>query len=138
MPEPLDTATDTTDSGVASVAALADDLDYTLTIGQAMERFAAASRAVPSMRSMQRYCAEHHLATKKIRTVFGSEWLINELSLMRLIESERSSLATSATPRVATQRRRRRHTLKNRSLISPSPPTLATPTSPTAPWWQRP
>ena len=113
MPEPLDTATDTTDSGVAGVAALADDLDYTLTIGQAMERFAAASRAVPSMRSMQRYCAEHQLAAKKIRTVFGSEWLINEFSLMRLIESEpiitgdvgdatSRDTATSATPSVET------------------------------------
>jgi hypothetical protein len=58
---------------------------------------------------MQRYCAEHHLAAKKIRTVFGSEWLINELSLMRLIESEpivtgdardaaSRDTATSATP----------------------------------------
>ena len=104
---------DNGDAGDAALTALVDNLEYTLTIGQAMECFAAASRAVPSMRSMQRYCAEHHLAAKKIRTVFGSEWLIDESSLMRLIESEpiitgdvgdaiSSDTATSATPSVET------------------------------------
>ena len=82
---------DTIDSGDASDAvftALADDLEYTLTVGQALEHIVAAGRQPLSKRSIQRYCIEHLLAAKKIRTVFGSEWLINETSLARLIESE--------------------------------------------------
>ena len=81
----------TADNGVASdaaVTALADDLEYTLTVGQALERIAAARRKTPSGRSIQRYCDEGHLAAKKIRTIFGSEWLINETSLAKFIEAE--------------------------------------------------
>ena len=59
-----------------------------LTVGQALERFSAAGRKAPSGRTIQRYCDERRLEAKKIRTVFGSEWLINETSLARLIESE--------------------------------------------------
>jgi hypothetical protein len=85
---------DTTDTGVASVAsvaeltALADSLEYTITVGQAVERFVAAKRKPPSTRSIQRYCVEGQLAAQKIRTIFGAEWLINERALARLIESE--------------------------------------------------
>ncbi len=103
-----DTA-DNSDAGDATLTALADDLEYTLTVGQALERFLAASRKAPSERTIQRYCIEDRLAAKKIRTVFGSEWLINETSLARLIESEpivsgdanvanRSDTATPASP----------------------------------------
>jgi hypothetical protein len=84
-------ASDTTDNGDAGdaiVTALADDLEYTLTVGQALEQIAAARRKTPSGRSIQRYCDEGRLAAKKIRTIFGSEWLINETSLARFIESE--------------------------------------------------
>jgi hypothetical protein len=97
------------DAGDATVAALADDLEYTLTVSQAVERMTAAGRKAPSERSIQRYCIEGRLAAQKIRTVFGSEWLINELSLTKLIESEpivtgdagvatSSDIAASATP----------------------------------------
>ena len=79
---------DNSAAGDASLTALADDLEYTLTVGQALERFAAASRKPPSERSIQRHCTEGRLAAKKIRTVFGSEWLINETSLARVIASE--------------------------------------------------
>jgi hypothetical protein len=106
---------DTSDAGVASVAsvaaltALADNLEYTLTVGQVLERIAAAHRKTPSGRSVQRYCIEGRLAAKKIRTVYGSEWLINEISLARLIEAEpiitgdagdavTPDMAASATP----------------------------------------
>ena len=85
--QPLD-ATNSGDAGDVAFTALADDLEYTLTVGQALERFVAAKRAAPSGRSIQRYCIERRLASQKIRTVFGSEWLINETSLARLIESE--------------------------------------------------
>ncbi len=71
-----------------------------------MERIAGARRKTPSGRSIQRYCDEGRLAAKKIRTVFGSEWLINETSLARLIEAEPivtsdatgSDMATPPTP----------------------------------------
>ncbi|MEQ1718767.1 MAG: hypothetical protein ABL907_22735, partial [Hyphomicrobium sp.] len=67
---------------------LAHDLRYTLTVGQALEYFAAAHRKVPSARTIQRYCIEGQVAAQKIRTTYGSEWLINESSLARLIEGE--------------------------------------------------
>jgi hypothetical protein len=91
-PQPLSIqAPDTVDSGDASdatVTALADELEYTLTVGQALERIVASGRKPPSERSMQRYCDEHLLTSKKIRTSFGSEWLINETSLAKFIEAE--------------------------------------------------
>ena len=76
------------DAGGATVAALADDLAYTLTAGQALEMYAAARRKVPSLRTMQRYCIEGRVAAQKIRTTYGSEWLINEDALAKLIEAE--------------------------------------------------
>jgi hypothetical protein len=79
---------DNGDAGDATLTALADDLEYTLTVGQALERIVAARRKAPSGRSLQRYCDEGRLAAKKIRTVFGAEWLINETSLEQLIEVE--------------------------------------------------
>jgi hypothetical protein len=112
--EPSAPTSDTVDNGVAggaTLTALADELEYTLTVGQALERIVAAGRAAPSGRSIQRYCIEGRLAAKKIRTIFGSEWLINETSLAQFIASEPivtgdASVATStdtaatATPTV--------------------------------------
>jgi hypothetical protein len=100
---------DNSDAGDATLTALADDLEYTLTVGQALERMIAAGRKAPSERSLQRYCIEGRLAAKKIRTIFGAEWLINETSLGQLIEMEPivtgvagdangSDAATLATP----------------------------------------
>jgi len=89
--EPSAATSDTADNGVASVAeltALADNLKYTLTVGQALEHIAAARRKAPSGRSIQRYCIEGRLAAQKIRTIFGSEWLINETSLAQFIAAE--------------------------------------------------
>lgn len=76
----------TTDTGVAGVAALADDLEYTLTVEQVLERIASAGRKPRSERTIERYCSEGRLAAKKI--TLGSEWLINESSLTQLIEAE--------------------------------------------------
>ncbi len=96
------------DAGDATRTALADDLEYTLTVVQALERFVRAGRKPPSGRSIQRYCDERQLASKKIRTNFGSEWLINESSLVRLIEAEpivtgdASVAISSDTPSPAT------------------------------------
>jgi len=108
-PPPPVNVTNNSDSGDAMVTALADDLEYTLTVAQALERIASAQRQTPSARSIQRYCIEGRLAAQKIRTVYGSEWLINESSLARLIEAEpvvtsnvsdatSTDMATSATP----------------------------------------
>ncbi len=88
---PLDTLPATAvigDAGGATVTALSDDLKYTLTVGQALEIFTALGRKAPSARSVQRYCIEGRLAAQKIRTTYGSEWLINEDSLRQLIENE--------------------------------------------------
>ena len=101
--------TDTPDNGDAMVTALADDLEYTLTVAQALERIASAQRQTPSARTIQRYCDEQRLASKKIRTTVGSEWLINETALADFIDAQpiviaaasdasNSNMATSATP----------------------------------------
>jgi hypothetical protein len=100
---------DSGDAGVATVTALADDLEYTLTVGQALERIVTSGRKPPSLRSLQRYCEAQLLASKKIRTSFGSEWLINQTSLAKFIEAEPivtgdasdtngSDMAASASP----------------------------------------
>jgi hypothetical protein len=83
-------ANDTPATGVASdakVTALDDGLKYTLTALEAIERFSKARRRPPSLRSIQRYCDEGTIRGTKIKTTFGQEWLINEESLSRHIES---------------------------------------------------
>ena len=108
VPSHQSDASDSGDAGVTTLTALADDLEYTLTVAQTLERFVRAGRKAPSGRSIQRYCDERQLASKKIRTSFGSEWLINESSLVRLIEAEpivtgdASVAITSDTPSPAT------------------------------------
>ena len=79
---------DASDALDTSVAALANDLQYTFTVGQARELFAEHGRKVPAERTLQNYCIEGSLAAQKIRTTYGSEWLINEASLLALIESQ--------------------------------------------------
>ena len=71
----------------AKVTALDDELKYTLTALEAIERFAKARRRPPSLRSIQRYCDEGTIRGTKIRTTFGQEWLINEQSLTTYIGS---------------------------------------------------
>ena len=75
-------------AGDATFVALSDALAFTLTVGQALEKIISAGRRPPSERSIQRYCIDGKLAAQKIRTTYGSEWLINEASLHRLIEGE--------------------------------------------------
>lgn len=78
------------------VAALVDHLAYTLTVGQARDQFAVRNRKVPAERTLQNYCIEGLVAAQKIRTTYGSEWLINEQSLSDWIE--RQPIVTVATP----------------------------------------
>src|SRR5438552_13267252 len=85
------------DVGDASVTALDQGIEYTLTVPQAMERFVLTQRKVPSHRSMERYCQEGVLRGRKIKTatigddgrrVNRNEWLINEQSLDTYIRKQ--------------------------------------------------
>jgi hypothetical protein len=73
-------------------------LDYTLTVGQAQQRFAELKRHVPKDRTIQNYCQQGDIAAQKIRTTFGSEWIINAQSLEVFIlhEPEMPSVASDA------------------------------------------
>ena len=108
---PLNSTTATTASSVASdasvaspaaVAALANDLAYTLTVAQTRELFVAHNRKVPAERTIQNYCIEGNIAAQKIRTTYGSEWLINERSLQNFIQGQ-PVLATATTASHAPQ-----------------------------------
>ena len=86
------------------LTAFAHGLEFTLTVGQALDVFAAQQRKVPSVRSVQRYCQEESIAAKRIRTTYGQEWLINEASLLAFIarqprvEMGDDSVAKAPTP----------------------------------------
>jgi hypothetical protein len=55
------------------------DSDFTLTIEEAVERYARA--ALPrTPRSIQRYCAKGHLDCRRIETQFGEKYLISPAS----------------------------------------------------------
>jgi hypothetical protein len=56
------------------------DSDFTLTIEEAVERYARA--ALPhTPRSIQRYCAKGHLDCRRIETQFGEKYLISPASV---------------------------------------------------------
>jgi hypothetical protein len=102
-PRSIATATtafsDAGDASATPVAALVNDLAFTLTVGQARALFANRGRKVPAERTLQSYCIEGTIAAQKIRTTYGAEWLINEVSLLAHIEQQPViSGATAATP----------------------------------------
>jgi hypothetical protein len=56
------------------------DNDFTLTIDEALERYARAG--LPrTPRSIQRYCAKAHLDCRRIETQFGEKYLISPASI---------------------------------------------------------
>ena len=56
------------------------DTDFTLTIEEAVERYARAG--LPrTPRSIQRYCAKGHLDCRRIETQFGEKYLISPASV---------------------------------------------------------
>src|ERR1700731_2213276 len=56
------------------------DSDFTLTIEEALERYARAG--LPrTPRSVQRYCAKGHLDCRRIETQFGEKYLISPASI---------------------------------------------------------
>ena len=60
--------------------ATSDDSDFTLTIDEALERYARAG--LPrTPRSIQRYCAKGHLQCRLIETEFGEKYLISPVSI---------------------------------------------------------
>lgn len=60
--------------------ATSDDNDFSLTIDEALERYARAG--LPrTPRSIQRYCAKGHLDARRIETQFGEKYLITPASI---------------------------------------------------------
>jgi len=60
--------------------ATSPDSDFTLTIDEALERYARAG--LPrTPRSVQRYCAKGHLDCRRIETHFGEKYLISPSSV---------------------------------------------------------
>ena len=56
------------------------DSEFTLTIDEALERYARAG--LPrTPRSVQRYCAKGHLDCRRIETQFGEKYLISPASV---------------------------------------------------------
>ena len=91
---------DASGASVTVVAAVDDALEYSLTVGQAAELFASMSRKVPAPRTIQNYCDQGLVAAKKITTSYGSEWLINDKSLLAFItdKPELSTIASAPPP----------------------------------------
>src|ERR1700689_4002628 len=60
--------------------ATSPDSEFTLTIDEALERYARAG--LPrTPRSVQRYCAKGHLDCRRIETAFGEKYLIAATSV---------------------------------------------------------
>ena len=85
--------------------ATSPDSDFTLTIDEALERYARAG--LPrTPRSVQRYCAKGHLDCRRIETAFGEKYLISPASVdkhIAYIEEVRPVATSRDMPRpVAT------------------------------------
>ena len=64
--------------------AISPDSEYTLTIDEAVERYARAG--LPrTPRSVQRYCAIGHLDCRRIETPFGEKYRITPTSVAKHI-----------------------------------------------------
>ena len=90
---------------VSRQAATRNDSEFTLTIEEAVERYARAG--LPrTPRSIQRYCAKGHLDCRRIETPFGEKYLITPASLdkhIAYIEEVRPVATSHDEPRqVAT------------------------------------
>jgi hypothetical protein len=77
------------------------DSEFTLTIEEAVERYARAG--LPrTPRSVQRYCAKGHLECRRIETAFGEKYLITTASLdkhIAYIEEVRPVATSRDVPR---------------------------------------
>src|SRR5258708_33985529 len=65
-------------------AATSSDIDFTLTIEDALALYAQAG--IPrTPRSIQRYCAKQHLFSRRVETEFGEKYLITRASVEKHI-----------------------------------------------------
>jgi hypothetical protein len=72
------------DADPSRQVATSADSDFTLTIDEALERYARAG--LPrTPRSIQRYCAKGHLDCRRIETAFGEKYLISPASIAKHI-----------------------------------------------------
>jgi hypothetical protein len=77
--------------------ATSDDSDFTLTIDDAVERYARAG--LPrTPRSIQRYCAKGHLQCRLIETEFGEKYLIAPTSVDKHIAYIEEVRLTATSP----------------------------------------
>jgi hypothetical protein len=89
--------------------ATSPDSEFTLTIDEALERYARAG--LPrTPRSVQRYCAKGHLDSRRIETQFGEKYLISPASVdkhiayieeVRPVATSRDNCRRSRKPRSA-------------------------------------
>jgi hypothetical protein len=62
------------------LVATSDDSEFTLSIEDALERYARAG--LPrTPRCIQRYCAKGHLDCRRVETAFGEKYLISSASI---------------------------------------------------------
>jgi hypothetical protein len=92
--------------------ATSDDSDFTLTIDDALERYARAG--LPrTPRSVQRYCAKGHLQCRLIETEFGEKYLIAPASVDKHIayieEVRLAATSPDLSRHAATSRDTSRH-----------------------------
>lgn len=87
--------------------ATTDDSDFTLSIDEALERYARAG--LPrTPRSIQRYCAKGHLVCRRVETAFGEKYLISPASVdkhIAYIEEVRPVATSPDLPRHAATSR---------------------------------
>lgn len=87
--------------------ATSPDSDFTLTIDDALERYARAG--LPrTPRSIQRYCAKGHLDCRRIETQFGEKYLISPASIDKHIGyiEEVRPVATDVAPKESSDSQR--------------------------------
>ena len=83
-----------------------DDSEFSLTIDEALERYARAGHP-RTPRSVQRYCAKGHLQCRLIETGFGEKYLITPDSVdkhIAYIEEVTPATGRDIARRVATSR----------------------------------
>ena len=91
---------DATDRDSSRHVATDHDNEFTLSIEEVAERYAAAGHA-RTIRTLQRYCASGHLAAQKIATTTGDKYLVTPQSVARHLAQieELQALDTVATDR---------------------------------------
>jgi len=96
----MDDIAGATGTDTSRPVATAGDNDFTLSIEQVSERYAAAGHP-RTIRTLQRYCASGHLGAQKIATTLGDKYLVTPLSVARHIAQiqELSALDIVATGR---------------------------------------